>query len=85
MIRTDIIRVALAAASVISAETMARVLLDVARSPLNDSGAMYELWCDNCGECGDEYDDEKFCTEEAQIGCILRFLRGEVEANHGEV
>ena len=79
MIRGDIIRVILAAVSVVSDETMARILLDVARSPLNDARAMYELWCDNCGQCGGEYDDENFCTEEAQIGCILRFLRSETE------
>lgn len=79
MIKADFIRIALAAASVISDETMARVLLDVARSPLNDGGAMYELWCDNCGQCGDEHDEESFCTEEAQIGCILRFLRSEAQ------
>lgn len=79
MIRVDFVRVALAAASVISDETMARILLDVARSPLNDGGAMYELWCDSCGQCGDEYDEENFCTEEAQLGCILRFLHSEAQ------
>lgn len=78
MIKADIIRVFLAAASVITDETMARVLLDVARSPLNDSGEMYSLWCDNQGQCGD-CGDNNWCSDEAQLACVLRFLQSEAQ------
>lgn len=72
----DIIRVALDAMSYVSDETMARILLDLARSPLNDGGDMFDLWCDNCRDCESAWNSG--CTDEAQIGCILRFLHSKV-------
>lgn len=59
-------------------EEMAQVMLAICRSSLNDSGDLYELWCDEKGGCigpnGEDFCPDG-CSEEMQLSCILRYLR----------
>lgn len=59
------------AVEAIATGNLGQVLLQAARSDLNESGYMYDLWCDGCGNCGDP---EDMCSDEAQLDCIRRFL-----------
>lgn len=67
-------------------EEMAKVMLAICRSDLNDSGDLYGLWCDNEGGCiglnGEDLCPDG-CSEEMQIACILRYLRAPGEVFDG--
>ena len=52
-------------------EDMSGLLLRAARSDANESGWMYDFWCDGLGRCGD---GDEMCSDEAQLACIRRFL-----------
>ena len=55
----------------LEAGQMDEVILSAARSTANDSGWMYDLWCDSCGNCGSGDD---MCPDGSQLACIRRFL-----------
>lgn len=59
------------AATLVKQGRLDEVLLAVAKSDLNDSGKLYDLWCDGLGE---ECSCEECCSDEAQLCCIRRFL-----------
>ena len=66
-----LIELAIQAVAVITQGDIPGLLLRVARSDANDSGWMYNLWCDSQGQCGL---CEEECSDEAQLACIRRFL-----------
>ena len=60
---------------------LAKLVMNIARSKVNDSGSMYELWCDDKGGCQNKCESELPCSEEDHIDCILRFLQQEHTPN----
>lgn len=64
------------AATMASQGKLHEILLVAARSQMNDSGALYDLWCDSAGNCGH---GDQMCSEEAKLECIRRFLKREHE------
>ena len=66
-----LIELATKAVAVITQGDIPGLLLRIARSDANESGRMYNLWCDYQGQCGS---GEEMCSDEAQLACIRRFL-----------
>ena len=52
------------AAALVKKGRLDEVLLAVAKSDLNDSGKLYDLWCDGLGE---ECSCEECCSDAAQL------------------
>lgn len=66
-----LIELAIKAVEIITQGDMPELLLRAARSDANDSGWMYDLWCDDQGQCRS---GEEMCSDEAHLDCIRRFL-----------
>ena len=80
MTNADVIRGMIGSvADILTDTTLANILLDIARSPINDDGDLYNRWCDNQGACkGKVFENiEDVCSEDDHIACILRFLQRE--------
>ena len=58
-------------------DTLAHYVLAIAKSDMNPTGDMYELWCDDRGGCRNKCESELPCCEEDHINCIIRFLHRE--------
>ena len=84
MTRADVVRNCLHTVLDMSTdEQIADFLLHFARSSANEDGSIYALWCDDQGACKDKpWEGECPCTDEDQLGCILRFLRQEYEPSN---
>lgn len=65
----------LESAELVKQDRTDELLLAVARSSLNYSGKLYDLWCDNTGNC-------VLCCigadDDSQLACIRRFLEREI-------
>ena len=63
------------AASLVKQGRLDEVILATAKSAVNNSGGIYDLFCD--GE-GTECSCEEQCSDQAMLCCIRRFLARDV-------